>query len=62
MIARTANHSIQRTGVSRLAQSAFVTHRRLAPAADAEDWAASDASCLRGGRVHYYTTLGMCGC
>jgi len=30
------NHSIQRTGASRLDQSVFVAQRRLAPAADAD--------------------------
>jgi hypothetical protein len=30
------NHSIQRTGASRLGQSQFVAQRRLAPVADAE--------------------------
>jgi hypothetical protein len=35
----TPNHSIQRMGASRLAQSQFVAHGRLAPAADAGRYA-----------------------
>ena len=35
---KKANHSIQPTGASRLAQFVFVAQRRLAPAADAGRW------------------------
>ena len=36
LMGQRANHSIQRTGASRLAQSQFGSQWRLVPAADAE--------------------------
>jgi len=56
------NPRMQRTGASRLAQSVIVAQRRLALAADAPRWAASDASYVWGGRVHDHRTLGICRC